>query len=270
MRAEAKKIKYKISRNVFDDMPQNIRNDNLAKWLKRKTMKRWKLTSFYHLSADNVSVDYLIVQARCPFHSVSPKYIEETIKRTLEEPWYIYDKNKRIPLKMFMNEGNSYVIRNVDISDKFNGSTKKIKNIEIKNSNSEFALINSANLMSDESEDAILFKVSEGLWEPLLEEILITNLFFCIQVDLLPEEYEDNTNRIFFKVTNTTLYDFRRVNSIAENDHNIPFPQIIRVCLSEFGKPTNTGYSNYMFEIKMYFICSSLDVLIIAVLALKI
>ena len=269
LRAEAAMNKFKISRTFFDDMPQNIRNDNLAKWLKRKTMKRWKLTSFYHLSADNVSVDYLIVQARCPLRSVSPKYIEETIKRTLEEPWYIYDKNKRIPLKMFMNEGNSYVIRNVDISDKLDESTTEIINIDIKNYHSEFALIN---------KDDILYKVSEGLWEPLVNEILITNLFFCDQVDLLPEEYEDNGISIFFKVTNTSLYDFRRVNSITEIPKSyfelygmfqVPVPQIIRVCLREFGSTTNNGHSNYMFEMKMYFICSVVNVRIMIVLILK-
>ena len=273
LRAEAATNEFKISKAFFDEMPQNVRNDNLAKWLKRKTMKRWKLTSFYHLSADNVSVDYLIVQARCPFLSVSPKYIEQTIKRTLGEPWYIYHKNKRIPLKKYMNKGNSYVVGTVRNIEEHNVSLNATEVKEMKTIASVFALMNSDNLMSTELEDALLVKVPEGLWVSLKEEILITNLFFCNQIDLLPEEYEDNGISIFLKVTNTTIYDFHRVNSIAEiprsfneNGHNIPIPQIIRICLREFGKPTNIGNSKYMFEIKMYFIYSSTSVLIMIVL----
>jgi hypothetical protein len=92
-------------------MPHIDKNDKFAKWLIRKSMKRWEIILYYHLSADYNFIEYLKIQARCPFISVNPTYIEQTVKQTLKSFWYINDENKRIPLKLDMNEGKSYVVR---------------------------------------------------------------------------------------------------------------------------------------------------------------
>jgi hypothetical protein len=80
-------------------------------------------------------------------------------------------------------------------------------------------------------------------------------MFFCTQADLLPEEYEDNSDTIFFKVKNTTLYDFRRVNAVVENKTSILeefVSKVTRICLSEFGAMSNHG-KTYTFKQLTYF-----------------
>jgi hypothetical protein len=122
MRVESGASKFITSRVFFDEMSEMDRNDKFAKWLKRKTMKRWEIISYYHLSADNVSVEYLIIQARCPFISVNPSYIELTVRKALEDNWYIDYKNERIHLKVNMIDGKAYVVRHLYHSVRNNSS----------------------------------------------------------------------------------------------------------------------------------------------------
>ena len=258
MRAEAVTTKSRISRAFFDEMPQAEKNDITAKWLKRKTMKRWHIVSLYHLSADNISIDYLIVEAKYPFKSVNPSNIERTVKMTLENYWYIFDKNESIALKMFMNMYEESFVVHSEIP-KVPELPKRDNRTYI---SSHFSEDHGRlyNLMGEDllkPDDILLYKVSMGLWEPFEEVILITNLFFCIQVDLLPEEFEDYTYSIFFKVKNVTLYNFRRINSLRENS-SLEKPgiyggsQTVRVCLHEFGITSNVADSNYTFETDTY------------------
>ena len=78
-----------------------------------------------------------------------------------------------------------------------------------------------------------------GYWNMFVSELFITKLFLCRQVDLIPVEYHDNGDSIFFKVRNITIRDFRRVNVkmnsllMASNNSNTTL-QTIRICLNEF------------------------------------
>jgi hypothetical protein len=177
----------KLSLAFFDEMPQIDRNDKFAEWLKRKTMKLWEIISFYTLFADNVSVEYLIIEARCLFVSVKLSDIEQTVQRTLEELWYNLNKNERIPFKVSMNDDKCNIVRNMVPSEQ-NNTNVSVEKLESKE---KFLYIYSLETDTDTSNTdnsrKELFKISDSLWTPLIGGTLITNVFFCQQVDLLSE-----------------------------------------------------------------------------------
>ena len=234
--------KYKIPKAYFENMPRRNRNDRMAKWLKRKTMKQWKISTFYHTSDDGDSVEYLIIEAKLQFSSVNPKHIEETVKAAFDDTWYILNENKKITLKLYFSEGRSYIVYLVDFG------TRAVSTAQ--NYTYSYTLFREGDNDSNENEDDPLFYVSDRVYVPPVgDQILLTKLYFCHQVDLLPDEYEDDNNkRIFFTVKNVTLYDFRRVNSITSGD---VVKQTVRVCLSEFETAPSVGGSNQLVDSNM-------------------
>jgi hypothetical protein len=233
--------KSTFSRAFFDEVLKIDRSDKFAKWLIRKTMKQWEMVPFYRLSQNNVSVEYLIIQATRHFISVNPNFIEQTIQKTLKDFWYISYENKKIPLKVMLTKGKPYVLQRID-KDAGNSPSVLSANPKI-----VYMLIKDGYIFnSNHSKEKYLHIVPGGQWKLIVEEILITNLFFCNQIDLLPDEYVINAaHTIFFKVKNTTLFDYRRVYT-----HKKPLagmPEVVRICLSEFGQTNNIGNSNHMF-----------------------
>ena len=235
--------KYKIPKAYFENMPRRNRNDRMAKWLKRKTMKQWKISTFYHPSDDGDSVEYLIIEANFPFSPVNPKHIEDTVKAAFDDTWYIVTDNDKITLKLYFSEGKSYIVYLIDFVTGA-GSTAQ-------NYTHSYALLREGDNDSNDYEEEPLFYVSDRVYVPPVgDQILLTKLYFCHQVDLLPDEYEDDNNkRIFFTVKNVTLYDFRRVNSITSGD---VVKQTVSVCLSEFETTPSVGGSNQLVESNMH------------------
>jgi hypothetical protein len=242
LRVEPATNKSTFSRAFFDEVLKIDWSDKFAKWLIRKTMKRWEIVPFYRLSENNVSVEYLIIQATRHFISVNPKFIEQTIQKTLKDFWYIFYEDKKIPLKVMLTKGKSYVLRRIDNKA---GDSPSVLGA---NPKTVYMLIRDGYIFnSNDSKDKYLHIVPGGEWKPIVEEILITNLFFCNQIDLLPDEYVINAaHTIFFKVKNTTLFDYRRVYTLKKPLAGMP--EVVRICLSEFGQTINIGNSNHMFS----------------------
>lgn len=197
---------------IFDQM-ESLRYDKKARWLKRNAMRAWNVQTLYKPSVNKKYVDYILVFSSYPKNSINPRKLQNVLKNTLKETWFVEDDGTNIRLKVELNYFEHYMRKRGE-----NGMDVYV---------SSMLLFNDYMANEDESLFPILFKDDEKFGHIGL---YINKLFLCDQIDLFEDEFEIiSVNSVLFKVTNTTLY---------ETEYRITEEGKIRICVNNF--PVNS------------------------------
>jgi hypothetical protein len=250
----------KFLQSFSDILSETDKKDKNARWIKRKTLKKWIFFVYQHFHRNGPFIDYLVVKAIFTFNSANPSSIEKQVKAAMRDNWYIIQYNVTVSLNIELNKYKSYALCVRDLKGNiFSPEYKYISEsyirdqlkfvyipdeLILKEKNYSLTSIHGRILNQVDVQDELIYRVSNISWSSLTNEIVITKLFFCRQVDLFPEEYDDNVHNILFKVKNVTLYDFRRVSSFVgnqkgSNEGTNDSKKNIRICLNEFHHSLN-------------------------------
>lgn len=232
--------------SFFTDMPTTYRYDRKAKWLKRSTLTKWNFVFMYHQARETAFVDFIVVKATYPFTSVNPNYLAKMVNRALKDTWLMAYGNSSMELQVTFNKYNSYKFVtfagtvNSTHDHGFCPSAITCLGLNIQNEFCIKELINP------------IIPISE---KQLNEGIFVTKLFFCDQVELLPDEFSYNCLSVLLYVKNTTVHSFSKVMDLLNGDLKV------RVCVDEFpliGKTTSimTACSARIFATVIMAMCS--------------
>jgi hypothetical protein len=245
----------KFLHSFSDILSETDKKDETARWIKRKTLKKWTFYVFQHFHRNGSFIDFLVVKAIFNFNSANPSSIEKQVKAAMRDNWYIIQNNVTVSLKIELNKYKSYSmcarsLKDNIFSPEYDGFYESYvqdqlsivyipDELMLKEKRCSFISIRGRILNQVDVEDELVYMISNFPWSSLVNEIVITKLFFCRQVDLFPEEYDDNVHNIFFKVRNVTLYNFRRISSFVYNQNRSnegtnDGKKNIRICLNEF------------------------------------
>ncbi|XP_045179784.2 uncharacterized protein LOC123539283 [Mercenaria mercenaria] len=238
-----------LQSSFFRDMSTQNKNDGRARWIRRKTLKQWKFLVLYHPFQNQfTSVEYIIVKTTYPSNSVDPHFLMASVSKALEDVWEINYLNSTFYFKVSLNEYFKYdLIFHDDIL------SMGIMGINIH----PFKFAYYPELMKcilNIDYEFMLFPVSDMHENELDEGFFVTKLFFCEQIDLLPEEvsyYNICPAGVFFKVKNVTLHTFSRVTlpgaTLNTAKTSTTFPTLdgmtVRVCVDEFEQNTSVSTS---------------------------
>lgn len=211
--------KNMFSFSFFTDLPTTHRYDRKARWLKRNTLTEWNAMLMYHQTLETAFVDFIVVKATYSFSSVNPNYLVKMVNRALKDTWLISYGNSSMALKVAFNKYNSYNFVT------FAGTVNSTHDHGF----CPFAItcfgLNPQNNFCFEELINLILPISE---KQLNEGIFVTKLFYCDQIELLPEEFSYICLSVVLNVKNITLDSFSKVVDLLSGDLNV------RVCVDEF------------------------------------
>jgi hypothetical protein len=228
-----------IPYSFFEGMDESKRYDRQARWIRRGQLKFWNFRVLYHLSKNQNFVEYIVVRAVYPSSHVDPNFLHKSVKGALGKIWHIDVQNLTYTFRVSLNDFVDYELVSRDA----------ILSIRVNESFNELYLPSIETCVKDVTQldyEKILFPVVLNQDEVQLKEgFFITELFFCDQVDLFPEEFDllKCSKTIFFKVKNVVLDKFRFVaKGEVTLEQNIDggtisrklYNETVRICASEF------------------------------------
>ena len=235
-----------IPSSFFTKMPVRKRNDRRARWIKRGKLKSWTFIVLYHLSRSQTFVEYIVVKAVYPSSYVDPHVLNKSVKQVLGSIWKIDVENTSVPLRV---EFNNYIRYQLLLKDLL-----VYIGINVSKDIGYVPQYVGCNLRRGKVDvlDEILFPVVSEFDVYLLQKgFFVTELFFCDQVDLLPEEFTISVtclNTIHFHVKNITIHRFSLIPAndatllIGIDETNTNFDkQTVRICAHEFEQNRSVG-----------------------------
>jgi hypothetical protein len=223
-----------IPMEIFSNMSVDIRSNNMAMWLYRGALQTWHVLPLIQGTKDQTAVKYLITKVTYPYSSVDPFYLQAVLKEALKETWMLTYNGVQFPLKATLNE----------VLDYTPFPSRQLQGQGI-NTNQPYIFIPSyifytgiTKTLREYLSPLYLFPV-----ENFKTGVFLSQLFFCEQIDLVPEEYDFHFTTTFFKVTHKTIYDasFRNVNIDMYKSQSSPVVEslTVRVCIDEFFDNSN-------------------------------
>ncbi|KAL4231213.1 hypothetical protein ACF0H5_008795 [Mactra antiquata] len=194
-----------------------IMNDTESSWIKQNAMKVWQIKTLYKPTVCGKYVEFFLVFASYPYKSVNPSKLRKNLGQALLETWYVEVKETRISLSVEMDPFQNY--QAFDSSKNYYAMNASFTYLNEYYNYLYFPDVSDGVLpyflydVNDRNEI-----INNGLW-------FLSKLFFCEQIELYVDEYDDFRRTILFKVTNKTLHasDFMVTNTGSK-----------RVCLSQF------------------------------------
>lgn len=208
-----------IPLSFFTELPMAYKYDRKAKWLKRNALKQWNFVFLYHHAQNKAFVDFIVVKATYPSNSVNPNHLAKLVKAALRDTWLMTYGNSTITLNVTLNKYNMYDYVTFEVSEnathvkEFCPVTMICVGLSVQNKFCEKERIYPV-LQTDENQ--------------LNWGIFVTELFFCDQVELFPEEFTYRCLALYFKVRNKTLHSFHKIVNELNGDLKV------RVCVDEF------------------------------------
>ena len=225
-------------KEIKDIIDNNSRSRSEDIFLKRNVFQSWKLRLLYKSEESDEFIQHFVAQV---LHvsadmSINPTSLLQMIERSLHQPWRIDLAGKSYDLAISLDVNYDYE----PLTHEENGFVKIFY--------APTWLIFWANHVHSRQikRNQVLTEVTDGLYDFYTGTIFISRLFFCEQVELLPDEYIMEGHNIYL------LREGKYLEEGVYTQFGIANP-VYRVCLSELQGQKSSSYRQ---EIRL--LCSTL------------
>ena len=215
-----------LAKEIEDILHRKNRSTSEEIFLKRNTFQSWKLRLLYKSEESGVLIKHFIAQVLFESRdlSINPIALLQRVEASLHQPWRIELPDKSYDLNVGLDVNYGYSSH----AYKENGSVAMLY--------APTWLIYWVNdvLNRQIERNQLLKEVIDGIGRLPNGFIVISKLFFCEQVELLPDEYVMEQTNIYF------LKEGKYLEKGVYTQFGIKNP-VFRVCLSEFqGQKSNS------------------------------